>query len=260
MIEVKNLYKSFNNIPILKGMSVQFPENQTTIILGRSGVGKSVLLKHLSGIEPPDSGEIFIKGKSLYGISSEQREDLLSDMGMLFQSSALFDSLTIAENIAFSLAHNPLAQKRVKEEEYAALIDHALVSVGLDGYHNKYPSELSGGQRRRAALARLIVYRPSILLFDEPTTGLDPITSMQINMLIAETQRSLKATCIVVTHDIVAALTIGDYFAFHNEGIIVTCGDKKSFFQDNNPILRHMLRCALVPPEWWPVLQIQPNQ
>jgi len=258
MIEVKDLYKSFNKVAVIKGMSIQFPEAQTTIILGRSGVGKSVLLKHISGIEPPDSGEIIIKGKSLYALSPEEREHVLADMGMLFQSSALFDSLTIGENVAFSLVHNPLTQKKVKETDFPALVDQALTSVGLDGYHDKYPSELSGGQRRRAALARLIVYRPSILLFDEPTTGLDPITAMQINMLIAETQRALKATCIVVTHDIVAALTIGDYFAFHNEGIIVTSGDKKSFFQDNNPILRHMLRCALVPPEWWPVLQ--PNQ
>lgn len=256
MIEAKNLYKSFDAVSVLKGLSMRFPEAKTTVILGRSGVGKSVLLKHIAGIDPPDSGEILIHGTSLYSLPTEQRENMLADMGMLFQSSALFDSLTIGENIAFSLTHNPLAKQRVKPSEHASLIDHALTSVGLSGFQGKYPSELSGGQRRRAALARLIVYRPSILLFDEPTTGLDPITSMQINMLIAETQRTLQATSIVVTHDIVAALTIGDYFALHHEGAIVTHGDKKSFFQDNNPILRHMLRCALVPPEWWPILQL----
>ena len=257
MIEAKNLYKSFDAVSVLKGLNMQFPEAKTTVILGRSGVGKSVLLKHIAGIDPPDRGEIFIHGVSLYSLSPEQRETLLADMGMLFQSSALFDSLTIGENIAFSLTHNPLAKKRVKLSDHPALIEHALTSVGLSGCQDKYPSELSGGQRRRAALARLIVYRPSILLFDEPTTGLDPITSMQINMLIAETQRALQATSIVVTHDIVAALTIGDYFALHHDGVIVTHGEKKSFFQDNNPLLRHMLRCALVPPEWWPVLQLE---
>ena len=256
MIEVKNLYKSFNKVPVLKGLNLLFPKAQTTVILGRSGVGKSVLLKHISGLEAPDSGEILIRGQSLFSLSPEKKEDILADMGMLFQSSALFDSLTIGENVSFSLSHNPLTQKKIRTQDYAPLIDEALNSVGLSGFQKKYPSELSGGQRRRAALARLIVYRPSILLFDEPTTGLDPITSMQINMLIAETQRTLQATCVVVTHDIVAALTIGDYFAFHHDGIIVTNGDKKTFFQDNNPILRHMLKCALVPPEWWPTLQL----
>ena len=257
MIEVRDIYKSFGPVSVIKGLNMRFPEGKTTIILGRSGVGKSVLLKHISGIEPPDSGEVLIHNKSLFKLPQEERDLLLADMGMLFQSSALFDSLTIGENVAFSLTHNPVAQKKVQASEHQFLIDQALVSVGLDGYHNKYPAELSGGQRRRAALARLIVYRPSILLFDEPTTGLDPITSMQINMLIAETQRSLNATCIVVTHDIVAALTIGDHFAFHHDGVIVTSGDKKSFFQDNNPILRHMLRCSLVPPEWWPILKTE---
>lgn len=253
MIEAKNIYKSFGPVEVLKGLSLHVRENSTTVILGRSGAGKSVLLRHISGLDEPDSGQIIIKGLPLYNIPIQQREELLSDIGILFQGSALFDSLSIEENVAFALNHNPRVRNKIKATECTNYVDEALTKVGLAGFQKAYPSELSGGQRRRAALARLIVYKPSILLFDEPTTGLDPITAMQISLLIRETQRALQATCVVVTHDINAALSIGDHFAFHQDGIISTTGDKHTFFQDNNPILRHMLRCATVP------LQLSPE-
>jgi phospholipid/cholesterol/gamma-HCH transport system ATP-binding protein len=233
-------------VKVLKGVSLTIPSSKTTVILGRSGVGKSVLLRQIAGLEMPDTGVIEIDGIDLTTLSGKERKHHISKIGMLFQSSALFDSMTIEENVAFSLSHNlrstGLTQKAVK-----ALVDEALCNVGLDGYQKKYPSELSGGQKRRAALARLIVYKPKVLLFDEPTTGLDPITASQIATLIKETQTSLQGTAIVVTHDIVSALAVGDYFALHHEGHITITGDRKEFFSSKDPHLHQFIKSALVP-------------
>lgn len=211
-----------------------------TIILGRSGVGKSVLLRQILGLETPDAGEIEVNGET---VSSRNRHDTLNSVGMLFQSSALFDSLTIGENIAFPLVHH---QKRLQwsPEQILGTVDEALSKVGLSGYENKFPNELSGGQKRRAAIARLIAYRPKILLFDEPTTGLDPVTASQIAALITETQKHLQATTVVVTHDIVTALTIGDFFALHTDGIIAVSGKKREFFASGNPLVHEFISSA----------------
>lgn len=244
MINVQNIRKSYDDREVLKGLSLYIPRNKCTVILGRSGVGKSVLLRLISGLETPDSGDIFIDGVPLFASSPSEKEDLLANVGMLFQNGALFDSMTVGENVAFSLTHNPLLKNKVPPLELAKIIKDSLAEVGLEGYENKCPQDLSGGQRKRAALARLMVYRPSILLFDEPTSGLDPITAMQIYLLIAETQKELQATAIVVTHDITVALAVGDYFAFHHEGKIVASGDKQTFFQDQHPVLRHFLSCS----------------
>ena len=254
MIDVQNLKKSYGNVQVLKGMNLHIPKEKITVILGRSGVGKSVLLRHISGLEEPDSGEIAIHGVPLFASIPSKREELLSDIGMLFQNAALFDSLTIAENVSFSLEHNPLLRQKIHPTNLSGIVDEALEKVGLQGFQPLYPSELSGGQKRRAALARLMVYEPNIILFDEPTAGLDPITAMQIYLLLAETQKRLHATCVVVTHDITAALAIGDFFAFHHDGIIAATGDKRTFFQDPHPVLRHLLRCSAIPSEWWPIL------
>ena len=177
MIEVKDVWKSYEEQDVLKGLNLEVEEGETVVILGRSGCGKSVLLRQLLGIERPDKGEIIIDGMRLSTFKESELYQALKEMGMLFQASALFDSLTVGENTAFYLKqHNQHTAKEIED-----LVEEALQMVGLEGTEDKMPSDLSGGMRKRAALARLIVYRPKILLYDEPTTGLDPITAMQIN-------------------------------------------------------------------------------
>ena len=246
MIRIKNVWKAYDDVQVLKGLSLEVPEGKTTVILGRSGVGKSVLLRQIACLETPDEGIIEVDGVDLSTIKGKEREAWFSQMGMLFQSSALFDSMTIEENVAFSLLH--YARKASQSREtIQELVDEALERVGLAGYQKKRPSELSGGQKRRAALARLIVYKPKILLCDEPTTGLDPMTASQIASLIAETRSSLGGTAVVVTHDIVSAIALGDCFALHHGGQIAITGDRERFFSSHDPMLHEFLQSALVP-------------
>src|SRR4029079_15947511 len=175
-------------------------------------IGKSVLLKHIIGLLKPDRGTVDIDGVRITDLEGAELLFAVRHMGMLFQGGALFDSMTIEENTGFYLKQHgdPHMGKRLSKEELKERVRHALQIVGLEGTENKMPSELSGGMRKRAALARVIVYRPLIVLYDEPTTGLDPITSMQINELINKTKSELKSTSVVVTHDIRSALEVGD--------------------------------------------------
>lgn len=243
MIKVTDLWKRYGKLQILKGLSLEVLSGETVVILGRSGVGKSVLLRQILGIEHADKGSIAIDGKDLKSLSAKERLAMTMKMGMLFQGAAMFDSMTVGANTAFYLnQHEPdLPAKEVKER--AA---HALEMVGLAGTQDKMPSELSGGMRKRAALARLIVYRPTIVLYDEPTTGLDPITSMQISELIVKTQEELKATSIVVTHDIRSALTVGQRLAFHNEGKIAFIAPKEEFIHIQDPLVHDFLKNAMI--------------
>lgn len=249
MISVKDVWKTYGQQEVLKGLSLFVPRETTMVILGRSGTGKSVLLRQIIGLEQPDRGAIWIDGKCLTHGSPAHRRAVLKDVGMLFQSSALFDSLTVGENVAFYLQQHKseAAFQKLNAKTLASLVDHALELVGLPGYAKKMPAQLSGGQKRRAALARLIIYEPRILLFDEPTTGLDPITAMQINSLIAETVHRLKATAILVTHDLNCALTVGDYFALHHEGKIAYVDEKQAFLQKDDTLVRTFLEQAMLP-------------
>jgi phospholipid/cholesterol/gamma-HCH transport system ATP-binding protein len=244
LIKVKDVWKSYDAVSVLRGLSIEIPSQQITIILGKSGVGKSVLLRIISGLETPDRGEIEIDNVVHSTLSESQLRTHTKTVGMLFQSSALFDSMTVEENVGFALqnVHNTNQDK----QEVCELVDKTLEQVGMSGFQKKYPSELSGGQKRRTALARLIVYRPKILLFDEPTTGLDPITARQIATLIKTTQQELRSTVIVVTHDIVSALEIGEYFALHSEGTITVSGNKKDFFKNKDPLLLEFLSSSCV--------------
>lgn len=252
IIVFEDVWKSFDGVSILKGLSISIPRGATTVIVGRSGAGKSVTLKLILGTEEIDRGRITIDGTDVSSMKPKERAHFsCGRVGMLFQSSALFDSMTVGENIAFSIENtsNINHTRPMTRQEINTIIEEALQQVSLSGFQNSYPSELSGGQKRRAALARLIVYKPEILLFDEPTTGLDPVTAMQINELIKTTQRLLGTTSIVVTHDLVSALAVGDYFGLHHDGCISSFGPKKNFFETKDPLLRIFVDSAMIPKE-----------
>jgi phospholipid/cholesterol/gamma-HCH transport system ATP-binding protein len=243
MIKVRDLWKKYGRLEVLKGLDLDILDGETVVILGRSGVGKSVLLKQIIGLEAPDKGYVEVDNVRVTDLNVRARRTNIKPMGMLFQSSALFDSMDVGENTAFYLnQHEP----HLSENEVRERVSQALLMVGLKDTQKKMPSELSGGMRKRAALARLIVYRPQIILYDEPTTGLDPITSMQINDLINKTKNELKATSIVVTHDIRSALEVGDRLAFHHEGKIAVIAPKDEFLRSENPILKEFFQNATI--------------
>lgn len=244
LIKIRNLHKSFNGHQVLNGLNLDVEQGETLVILGRSGTGKSVLLKHIIGISKADQGSIDIGEARISDLSGPDLYKAAINMGMLFQGAALFDSMTVEENTAFFLAEHgdlkqgiPLAPTEIRDR-----VQQALEMVGLAGTEKKMPAELSGGMRKRAALARLIVYRPSIILYDEPTTGLDPITSMQINELIVKTQQELKATSIVVTHDILSALYVCDRLALMKDGVISHINEPEAFLKTDDPIIEFLRR------------------
>lgn len=243
MIHVHDVWKRYGDLQVLKGLSLDIFHGETLVILGRSGVGKSVLLKQIIGLEMPDKGYVEVEGQRVTDLMKRTTRPRLKPMGMLFQGAALFDSMNVGENTGFYLRqhHSSLSEKELRDR-----VAEALEMVGLEGTQGKLPSELSGGMRKRAALARLIVYRPEIILYDEPTTGLDPITAMQINSLINQTKKKLNATSIVVTHDIRSALEVGDRLAFHNDGKIHVVAPKQEFLQIDDPILHDFFSNAII--------------
>lgn len=242
MIHIRNLWKRYGKVDILKGLTLNVEQGEILVILGRSGVGKSVLLRHIIGIEKPDNGVIEVDGIEISSLKQLELYKAVKNMGMLFQGSALFDSMNVEENTAFHLKQhgNPLTGEPYSEAELKEKVSSALAMVGLAGTEKKMPSDLSGGMRKRAGLARLIVYRPSILLYDEPTTGLDPMTAQQISELIVKTQQELKGTSIVVTHDIPSALYIADRIALHQEGKIAHIDTPERFMQIDDPTIHFL--------------------
>ncbi|MCH9626640.1 MAG: putative ribonucleotide transport ATP-binding protein mkl [Chlamydiales bacterium] len=241
MIEVENLWKSYNGTTVLKGLDLKVETGETLVILGQSGCGKSVLLRQILGLERPDKGRVSVDGVCISELKESKLYMAIREMGMLFQAAALFDSLTVGENTAFYLRqHNHHSEKEIQD-----LVAEALHMVGLGGKEEAMPSDLSGGMRKRAALARLIVYRPKLLLYDEPTTGLDPITAMQINDLILKTQRELNATSIVVTHDICSAFHVADRIALNHGGKIVYIATKSEFVKIEDPLVQTFLKNSI---------------
>src|SRR5208337_1529835 len=190
MIEIRGLYKSFGALKVLRGVDLQIPKGEITVILGRSGAGKSVLLKHIIGLIRPDRGRIWIDKVEITGLGDRDLTEMRKKFGMLFQDAALFDSMTVGENVAFPLREHT----KLREQEIRKIVAHKLDQVGLPGLEEKMPAELSGGMKRRVGLARAIILDPEIVLFDEPTTGLDPPMAEAIEHLIIETQRSLGRT------------------------------------------------------------------
>ncbi len=237
MINLIDIKKSFNGRRILNGVDLTIKSGKITVIVGRSGEGKSVLVKHIIGLLKPDSGQILLDGQELTTMKTKEFSEVLKRFGMLFQSGALFDSMTVADNVGFALVeHTGLSPKAVRE---VAL--KKLAQVGLSGSEDMMPSELSGGMKKRVALARAIVMDPEIVIFDEPTTGLDPITSDAIANLILETQRQLKTTYIVITHDIKLTYKIADMIAMLHKGIIIEQGSVEHMRSSEDPILSQFL-------------------
>lgn len=244
MIQIRNLWKKFGKLQVMGGMNLDIQDGETLVILGPSGIGKSVLLKHIIGLLKPDEGSIDVDGQRITDLSGPKLLKAVQHMGMLFQGSALFDSMNIEENIGFSLEQHgdPQTGKRFSQAEIKDRVDYALKVVGLEGTQKKMPSELSGGMRKRAALARMIVYRPKIVLYDEPTTGLDPIIAMQINELIVKTKEELKATSVVVTHDMFSALYVGDRLALIRDGKIAHIDQPEPFLKIDDPMIKFLYR------------------
>ena len=219
-IQVKSLRKSFGNRKVLDGIDIEVEQGETLAVLGRSGTGKSVLLKLIIGLQQPDSGSVLIQGQDVCSASREQLDALRKQVGFMFQSAALYDSLTVEENVAFPLLrHGDMSDAQRKRR-----VNELLSSVGLEKDGRKMPSDLSGGMQKRVGLARALALAPHILLFDEPTAGLDPITSGEICELIVSLQKDRQLTSIIVTHDIHGARTVADRLALMRDGSIVAEG------------------------------------
>ena len=237
VIEIKNLYKYFDKTPVIKGMHLTIYKGETLVIIGRSGCGKSVLLKHIIGILKPDKGSIFVNNKDITKMNERQVLEEVKQFGMLFQGAALFDSLSVAENIAFGLTeHTQLSQKEIDKR-----VTDGLSVVGLAGIHMKKPAELSGGMKKRVALARAIAMNPHIILYDEPTTGLDPIMADTINELIIKLKKNFSVTSIAVTHDMVSAYKIADRIAMLYDGKIIEIGTPEQIKASTNSIVQQFI-------------------
>lgn len=233
IIEIKNLYKSFNSLKVLRGLSLNIEKGETKVIIGRSGCGKSVLLKHIMGVLKPDSGEIIIDGNNLSVISAKELNCLRMRMAMVFQGGALFDSLTVGENVGFVLyEYFKLSRKEIEER-----VEEALCNVELCGIHKLMPSELSGGMKKRVAIARALCVKPEIIFYDEPTTGVDPITADSINELIRNLHDRFKVTSIVVTHDMKSAYRVADHVAMFYQGKIIAEGSPEEIQKTDHPVV-----------------------
>jgi len=244
MIEIINLCKAFNSTEVLKNLNLTINKGETTVIIGRSGCGKSVLLKNIIGILKPNSGQVFIDGKDLTRLSPSGLNDIRMKFGMLFQGGALFDSLSVWENVAFGL----IEHTHKKKSEIMSRVRECLSLVGLEGVENVKPAELSGGMRKRVGLARAICMKPEIILYDEPTTGLDPIMGDAINELIKELHDKLNVTSIAVTHDMVSAYKIADRIAMLYDGRIIALGTPDEIKNTKDPVVKQFVNGEAVGP------------
>ncbi|MCX5853923.1 MAG: ABC transporter ATP-binding protein [Deltaproteobacteria bacterium] len=234
MIEVIDLHKSFNGVDILRGIEFRVEKGEILALIGKSGHGKSVLLKHIVGLTKPDRGCVLIGGEDIGKSRGNDLERLRGKFGYLFQGGALFDSINVFENVAF-----PLQEKtRLDKEKIREKVLRELDQVGLAGVENKYPAELSGGMKKRVSLARCLCTDPEIMLFDEPTTGLDPVTARSINNLIRETHERLRFTGVIITHDIAQIVSIVQKIAVLNEGRIELTGTPEEIKSSDDPLVR----------------------
>ena len=237
MIEIKGLIKSFNTHVVLDNLNLRVNNGETKIVIGRSGCGKSVLLKSIVGILKPDSGSIFIYGKDITKLDERELRSVRKKIGMVFQGGALFDSLNVGENVGFGL----IEHLNIERKEVSRRIEESLSLVGLQGIESLMPSELSGGMKKRVAIARVLCKKPEIILYDEPTTGVDPITADSINGLISNLHDKIKVTSIVVTHDMRSAYKVADNIAMLFQGKIIAEGNSKEIKYSIDPVVHQFI-------------------
>ncbi len=237
MIDVRDLKKSFGSNIILDGVSFRIEKGESVVIIGRSGGGKSVLLKHLIGLLQPDSGQVLVDGEDIVPMNERELLRVRRKFGMLFQGAALFDSMTVAENVGFAFRQD----RSLPESEVRAKVSNVLEMVDLPGTEEKKPSELSGGMRKRVGLARAIIYKPQIVLYDEPTTGLDPVVSDSIDKLMLRVRDRLDVTSVVVTHDMRSARRVGQRIMMLHDKKIHATGTPDEIFNSQDPIVRRFI-------------------
>lgn len=238
MIEVVDLWKSFGETKVLMGANLTVAEGSTCVILGTSGSGKTVLMKHIIGLLKPDRGQVIVDGEDIVPLGPEELTRVRRKFGMVFQGAALFDSMTVYENVAFLLREHT----RASEEEMREIVRKKLAIVGLRDIEDKYPAELSGGMRKRVGLARAIVLDPKIVLYDEPTTGLDPITTDYVDEMILDAKRELGVTSVVISHDVASAFKVGDTIGFLYQGRIVEQLPPAKLRESKNPAVKLFLQ------------------
>jgi len=243
MIEIKDLHKNFENNSVLKGVDLQINQGETLAIIGPSGCGKSVLLKHIVGLLQPDKGSITIEGKNIHDLKETELYEVRKLFGFLFQGAALFDSMTIEENIWLPLIENDydLSQNKIDE-----IVAEKLELVGLPGLQKKKPAELSGGMKKRVGLARALVTNPKYILYDEPTTGLDPIMSDSIDELMVDLNKKVKITSIVVTHDMFSVKNVADKVSMMHNGKIYFSGTYNEILNSNDSVIKNFIKRTVV--------------
>jgi len=241
-IEFREVHKAYGKKQVLRGANLQIYRGEVMVILGGSGTGKSVTIRHMLGLEIPDSGRVLVEDEDITDFPEEELYPVRMKFGMLFQSGALFDSMTVFENIAYPLREHT----ELSEEEITSAVKEKLELVSLPNTEKLMPVDLSGGMRKRVSLARSIVLDPKVILYDEPTTGLDPITSHKINEMITDLQAKLNVTSVVVTHDIQSAFSVGDRIAFLNEGVFEWVGSMQDARDSDHPLLREFLKSSAV--------------
>ncbi|HEX2647236.1 MAG TPA: ABC transporter ATP-binding protein, partial [Candidatus Dormibacteraeota bacterium] len=232
----RDLHKAFDGRPVLAGFTLEVKEGETTVIIGQSGTGKSVALKHVVGLLQPDAGDVIVDGRAVSLLDRAALTALRREIGFVFQFAALFDSMSVFDNVALGLRRRELG-----EDEIAARVREALALVDLTGAEDRFPAELSGGMRKRVGIARAIALRPRYILYDEPTTGLDPVTSAVIDQLMVRTRQHLGVTGVVVTHDMRSAYTVGDRIAMLYDGKIRQVGSVAQIRETEDPVVRQFI-------------------
>ncbi len=237
IIELRKIHKSFGTEHVLRALDLAIPKDSVSVIIGRSGGGKSVLMKHIIGLMRPDQGQVLIDGQDIARMNERSIAPIRRKFGMLFQESALFDSMTVEDNVAFPLIEHTRKSRR----EILEIVNEKLASVGLKDMGHKMPAELSGGMRKRVGLARALALDPKIVLFDEPTSGLDPVMAATINELIVRTQSEFRATCVVISHDIPAAMSTGHRVFMLFEGKIIAEGTPEQIQEWDDPVVQQFI-------------------
>jgi len=242
-VQLIDIRKSYGSQEVLKGVNLSIEEGKTTVIVGGSGQGKSQIIKHILGLIRPNSGQVMVYGKDLNNVNNKQLKEIRNNFGVLFQNAALFDSMTVFDNVALPLRE----RTKVPEKEIDKIVNEKLVMMDVEGTNDKYPAQLSGGMRKRVGLARALVLNPKIVFFDEPTTGLDIAKSNEIYRVFFKTQTALGYTAVIVSHDVPRIFKLADYVALLHNGIVQGCLTPEEFQLSNNPVIKAFVETTMGP-------------